>query len=520
MKKTRLLTKIGKEFDELVADMKKTAGAWSTATGSNKNALLRSLKSMTAQKQKLQAEMEQLIMDIDKDVELKIDAGNVDEQTIIRHYIAKLIEQEIKSIIPNRSTRRLAERNIAKSASVVHRRSMEFVKKLKTVMTEGEWNNLQNFLLPISGVTEAAAISDDVVAKSIAQLAKEMSSGKLTIDPNDINVDALDDPTSDASDIVKESRIKLNESGLGLLLTAPSVLKLVANVSDWVGSFLVKGGPLSKENKDGRQMTSMISKIYKMTKKNKTASGKSYKIPSKDEIITKYKLQGEELKVLDMAFKRIAKFVKEDTKKTASKTNNDSTSNTNFNLSGNKPLIVNDHTLHVIYSSSFDTDIGKGLAKFAHTLHELFLIPFRLVVAGALWIGSNAKEKIKKGWNWIKSKMGMDSEEVDSGYTFKKAYDASKKIANALYTVCMLYYAITEIASHGLNFAEAWDQIKSILSSGVDNSSKVLKIASAIKSNVESVYVTVLDGIKAGDLLAEITELISTLFTAAVEVSS
>jgi ElaB/YqjD/DUF883 family membrane-anchored ribosome-binding protein len=70
MAKNRSLNKIGKEFDELIADMKKTAAEWAKASGSKKDSLLRKLKQMTKEKKELQAEMERVVMDIDKDVTL------------------------------------------------------------------------------------------------------------------------------------------------------------------------------------------------------------------------------------------------------------------------------------------------------------------------------------------------------------------------------------------------------------------------------------------------------------------
>ena len=73
MAKNRSLNKIGKEFDALVADMKKTAADWAKASGPKKDQLLRKMKSMTKEKKELQDEMERAVMDIDKDVALQVD---------------------------------------------------------------------------------------------------------------------------------------------------------------------------------------------------------------------------------------------------------------------------------------------------------------------------------------------------------------------------------------------------------------------------------------------------------------
>ena len=145
MAKNRSLNKIGKEFDALVADMKKTAADWAKASGPKKDQLLRKMKAMTKEKTELQDEMERAVMDIDKDVALQVDERYT--RIALTNAISRMVEQEIKSIIPNRSKRRLVERNMAKSSAAIRRKSLEYVQAIKKTISETEWSNLQTFIL-------------------------------------------------------------------------------------------------------------------------------------------------------------------------------------------------------------------------------------------------------------------------------------------------------------------------------------------------------------------------------------
>ena len=90
MAKNRSLNKIGKEFDELVIDMKKMAGEYAKATGSKKQQLVNKLKDMTKKKKQLQSEMDTAVKAADKDVDLQID-----EMTrLIRKEVTKLMKEK------------------------------------------------------------------------------------------------------------------------------------------------------------------------------------------------------------------------------------------------------------------------------------------------------------------------------------------------------------------------------------------------------------------------------------------
>lgn len=90
MAKNRSLNKIGKEFDKLVADMKKAAGEYAKADGSKKQQMISKLKQMTKKKALLQKEMESAVSAADKDVELQVD----EMASLIKSEVTKLIKEE------------------------------------------------------------------------------------------------------------------------------------------------------------------------------------------------------------------------------------------------------------------------------------------------------------------------------------------------------------------------------------------------------------------------------------------
>jgi len=69
----RSLNKIGKEFDKIVAEMKKLATEYVKADDGKKQQLVARLKQLTKSKKQLQSEMESAVNATDKDAELQID---------------------------------------------------------------------------------------------------------------------------------------------------------------------------------------------------------------------------------------------------------------------------------------------------------------------------------------------------------------------------------------------------------------------------------------------------------------
>lgn len=470
-----------------------------------------------------------------------------------------LTESEIQFLTSkyNRSSRRLLERKLNKVHNEIDRGAVKYTATLKNTLSEDRWNNLCNFVRPIIGISEAGAMSDADVAKAIAQVTKELTKGKMDVKPQDLDIDALDDPNAEPDELVKEVRVALKEGAvLATILAAPSIVKLIGNVADWVGSFLTKDASPEK-----RAITSLTNKLYKYAKKNKDKKTKKHIIPAKSDIVNALKLDEKEAKYVDAVFERIAKFTRVDNKKQRKKQyawilNQDEFKNApiskkkqviqyikdnpdiqkdkagmrklkkftgldifdtsgkefhaaHFDAEGKEQQLVDGHILHIMYEATFDTTIGKSIGKAAHQLHELFLVPFKHVVAASMWLSSKAKIGVKKGWNWLKGKLGMDSKEVtDVGLTYEQAYDKSSKIANTLYTVVMIVVALNGLLTHGINGAEAKEKLVDVLKNAKD-SQVVIDIFNAIKSSVESVLISMEDGIKAGDLLGELGAIIS-----------
>ena len=72
----RSINKIQNDFTKIINQMKNTAELWKQSQGDEKAAILNTLKDLTAQKKKLEAELDDAITDKDKDLELVVTEGN------------------------------------------------------------------------------------------------------------------------------------------------------------------------------------------------------------------------------------------------------------------------------------------------------------------------------------------------------------------------------------------------------------------------------------------------------------
>lgn len=72
----RSINKIQNDFTKIINQMKNTAELWKQSQGDEKAAMLNTLKDLTAQKKKLEAELDDAITDKDKDLELVVSEGN------------------------------------------------------------------------------------------------------------------------------------------------------------------------------------------------------------------------------------------------------------------------------------------------------------------------------------------------------------------------------------------------------------------------------------------------------------
>ena len=75
----RSINKIQTEWTKVTNAMKDTAASWKAAEGDAKTALLNTLKEMTAKKKALEAELDAVVSDKDKDLELAMESLNINE---------------------------------------------------------------------------------------------------------------------------------------------------------------------------------------------------------------------------------------------------------------------------------------------------------------------------------------------------------------------------------------------------------------------------------------------------------
>lgn len=75
----RSINKIQSEWTKVTNSMKDTAASWKAAEGDAKTVLLNTLKEMTAKKKALEAELDAVVSDKDKDLELAMESLNVNE---------------------------------------------------------------------------------------------------------------------------------------------------------------------------------------------------------------------------------------------------------------------------------------------------------------------------------------------------------------------------------------------------------------------------------------------------------
>ena len=231
-------------------------------------------------------------------------------------------------------------------------REKRMMYELKRHTPIHEWKQLQKMMGEMLGLNEAEAVTDQQVEDLILQVAKDLkAAGKIEKVPADIDIDKLE--KGDESGIqMSESKRQINESlGMTLLLAAPSLLKLLGKIVDWIFRTLT----LSGAEKDQWEEQKAAFDYAKKT--GKTIDGKPV---SEDDI---------------------------------------------------------HHMEDAIYKSKF----GKGINWLSHKLHDGYITPLRLVIAGAMYIYDNENEKGQVSW--------------------KQAWKDSKKPANIIYAVFMFIYA-------------------------------------------------------------------------------
>jgi hypothetical protein len=450
MAKGRSISKISKELETLVDKMKKKAKEFAEADGAKKQKITNELKKMTFDKKMLEKELESSVAELDKNAQLQ-----VDERVILSNAIKKIVEQEIKFFFPNRYTRRKLQK-LTESTVVLESQAKRVAKSLKRGMSESQWTNLVNFVQPVMGVNEVGAVSDDVVAKAIAQIAKEATKGKVTVDPNKINVDALEDPKSiDSKDDVIDEGLLMEMGPLETgLLAAPTLLKFLGNIVDWIGG-------LTFGDEKSRSIRRIIGRMYEYAKKNK-------EIPSKADMVkqlggtVKGMLQGvsfeADKKYIDDAYAYLGQ--------TIEKSHKSDDHAVSFDSSGASAQPVDEHMLHVIHDASADTKLGKWLKNTAHEMHDAYLIPLRAVISGVMLLGDPS--------NFLR---------------VKKVWETSKRVADVIYTIGMFFIAI-DGGMHAIDqVVEALPEIKATASAAGQSGTIFTAVADSIKAGDMSVAI-------------------------------
>jgi|694.fasta_scaffold143061_4 hypothetical protein len=457
MAKNRSLNKIGKEFDELVADMKKTAADWAKASGAKKQTLLMKMKQMTKEKKELQAEMERAVMDVDKDATLQVDERYV--KIAMKSAIGRLVEEQLKTIIPNRTARRSLKR-LTESANLLESRSQSISRSLRKGMSESTWNNVQNTCRSVLGITEAG-MSDDALAKVIAQVAKEASGGKVAVDPNKINIDALENPESIDSreDFIEENLLTEGDPVTTALLAAPTIIKFLGGIIDWVGG-------LAMGNEESRAVNRIIGRMHAYAKKNN-------QIPAKQDMVKELGGVGkgimsgvsfkDDAKYIDQAYERVAEFVEKANAAGAGKPGHH---NSEFSAEGAGSQPVDEHMLHMLHDASANTKVGKFLGNLAHKLHEIYLVPLQVVITGVIFLV-------------------MPSKIMQA----KKVWAQAKKIAEFIYAFVMLFVAVKGGIGAFQHIAELMPQLQSALDA---------------TGHAGTIFTAVADSAKAGDMSVEV----------------
>ena len=134
MAKGRSISKISKELEKLVADMKDKATEYAKADGVKKQKLLTTLKDMTKDKKRLEGELESAVHELDKDAQLQIDEMRKVLRSIIREELKKKTLNEIEFSSNNNST---VDAN-SDEAKVLDTVMSDFIKNLKADKSEIE----------------------------------------------------------------------------------------------------------------------------------------------------------------------------------------------------------------------------------------------------------------------------------------------------------------------------------------------------------------------------------------------
>lgn len=287
----------------------------------------------------------------------------------------------------------------------VEQKALAVTKALKKSLSELQWEAAKRMLATDDlSEGEFGKLSDDQVATMIANAAKELASKAedpevdvKSLDPSDINLDVVTDPKAiqdDPKDLVKKEWVtgkkSLTEKTLlkefaitvTLLLAAPTILKGIANMVDWIGG-LITGDP------ESRGTARIYRKLYTVSKKSK-------QIPPQTELdkqlggIWKSVSSGVSYKS-DQKFTATVYAELEEVAKKAGET---------FDANSKEAQTASDSLMHHIEERSSYTKLGGWLKHKAHQLHELYVVVIQSVLfaVSALLAPGQVVMKPKATW--------------------------------------------------------------------------------------------------------------------------
>jgi hypothetical protein len=316
-------------------------------------------------------------------------------------------------------------------------------------------------------------------------MTKELSKGEFQIEPEAIEISDNPSDIGDILDVESDAKIKmehafnnasrpqkriLNEAlGLTLLLSIPTLVKLLGNIVDFIGS-------LFKKQKPGEAAARrVVNRLAVVTKADKA-------IPSKEEL--KGKLGGamkglasgisfeSDAEYIDLAYEMVAKDIEHHYQAELKKVKTDPMSNqfgspksddevakdagihkAKFNVDGSEsiPLDADNlkHTLHVMHTASKATSVGKFIGEWAHKFHEIYIAPIRIIIATAVALFTGWKDAAKD----TESKKGFFGK-ISQGISYLKnrwknfkaiwsdSYKRSEALADGIYTTVMIIATI------------------------------------------------------------------------------
>jgi hypothetical protein len=280
-------------------------------------------------------------------------------------------------------------------------RERRVVRELKRVTTVQEWNQFRMTAHMLLGLNESEAVSDEQIGDLLKTISKELNLPIAKKGIKDIDIDSDSLENGDEEAIQIQKEVKQKKSSL---------------------------------NEGGIVLTVILA------------------APTLLELFGK---------IIDWVYRKFT-FSKEEAEQYKKDVEAYKSAKKNKKLPDGTP--VDDDMLHKLENNLFKSKVGKGLIKAGHALHDLYVGPLRVLIAGLIWMYSGDGEK---------------------GPSMLECWKRSKKPANLIYAIIMI-----GIATFG-----AYGAIKGI-SSAMDAVQSV--------GGIEKLTTVVIDLLKGGDMTKEV----------------